>query len=245
MARDAPLDEVEAGNDDPQGWYFNLPGGAWERQEEKNRTLRQRVLGNLTEDEAKARSDPFGKKPAEPEKKEGGRGFFGRRKKEDDSNQRTSAGGTWVLNRGNQPDEPDGSVDFAPRSAEIDADDDADDWSTEPPLKLTPFPRAESRNEPSWGEPDAGWDLSAPAQQGQEEDEPAAPIAFARAAEPAEADAEAPEEAGDGTQDFLASMRSWAHEQQEEPDTVPRPHLRGGRGGGKPGRMNRTQTSHR
>ena len=31
--------------------------------------------------------------------------------------------------------------------AEIDADDDADDWSTEPPLKLTPFPRAESRND--------------------------------------------------------------------------------------------------
>jgi signal peptidase I len=212
-----PLDEVEAGNDDPQGWYFDLPGGAWERQEEKNRTLRQRVLGNLSEDEAKARSDPFGKKPAEPEKKEGGRGFFGRRKKEDDSNQRTSAGGTWVLNRGNQPDEAPEPVDFAARNAQADADDDADDWSTEPPLKLTPFPRAESRSESTWGEPDAGWNLSAPTQQGPGVDEPEAPITFARA----EVDADGQDEADAGTQDFLASMRSWAHEQQEEPAEEP------------------------
>jgi signal peptidase I len=214
-----PLDEVEAGNDDPQGWYFDLPGGAWERQEEKNRTLRQRVLGNLSEDEAKARSDPFGKKPAEPEKKEGGRGFFGRRKKEDDSNQRTSAGGTWVLNRGNQPDEAPEPVDFAARNAQADADDDADDWSTEPPLKLTPFPRAESRSESTWGEPDAGWNLSAPTQQGPGVDEPETPIAFARA----EVDADGQDEADAGTQDFLASMRSWAHEQHEEPADEPAP----------------------
>jgi hypothetical protein len=57
-----PLDEEEAGSEDPQGWYFDLPGGAWERQEEKNRSLRERVLGNIEEDAEKTKGDPFAKK---------------------------------------------------------------------------------------------------------------------------------------------------------------------------------------
>ncbi|MEO8540441.1 MAG: hypothetical protein ABI577_11930, partial [bacterium] len=100
-----PLDETEAGNEDPQGWYFDLPGGAWERQEEKNRTLRQRVLGNITEDEARSKSDPFGGRPPEPDKK-GGRGFFGRRKKDEEETPRTSVGGTWILDSGRSETPP-------------------------------------------------------------------------------------------------------------------------------------------
>lgn len=148
-----PLDETEAGSEDPQGWYFDLPGGAWERQEEKNRTLRQRVLGNITEDEARAKSDPFGGRAPEPEKK-AGRGFFGRRKKDDDDGTpRTSAGGTWVLDSGR-----------AEASERLEmpeqADPDEEDWTTEPPLKLAAFQRAERKERPEWGQPDGGWDLS-------------------------------------------------------------------------------------
>ena len=43
--------EGEAPRDEPQeesdGWFFDLPGGAWERQEAKNRELRRRILQNI------------------------------------------------------------------------------------------------------------------------------------------------------------------------------------------------------
>ncbi len=221
-----PLDEIEAGNEDPQGWYFDLPGGAWERQEEKNRTLRQRVLGNLSEDEARAKSEPFGRKPADPEEKKSGRGLFGRRKKDDgNANERTSPGGTWVLNRPGQPSGGDETRSEPPRTAF--EDDDADDWSTEPSLKLTPFPRTQSRAEDTWGEPDAGWDLSAPGEP--QESEPAGEPLFQEFGPAAGLDVEASPTPGEwptadsGTEDFLASMRSWAQEQQDEgtPEDVP------------------------
>ncbi|MFN0148858.1 MAG: hypothetical protein ACKVT1_20330, partial [Dehalococcoidia bacterium] len=48
-------------------WYFDLPKGAWERQEEKNRSLRESVRGNIKRqddvDNAAAKRDPFRKKP--------------------------------------------------------------------------------------------------------------------------------------------------------------------------------------
>ncbi|HNM77822.1 MAG TPA: hypothetical protein PKI89_05635, partial [Tepidiformaceae bacterium] len=192
-----PLDEIEAGNEDPQGWYFDLPGGAWERQEEKNRTLRQRVLGNLSEDDAKARTAPFGRKPQEPEpeQKKGGRGFFGRRKKDDDPGERTSAGGTWVLNRSAQPQDDDDPASGEPQFAT--PDDDADDWSTEPPLKLSPFPRSASAAASSWGESDAGFDLAPQRTEATDE-------AFTVAEEAAAIEEDS------GTEGFLASMRAWS-----------------------------------
>ena len=44
------LDEAfEPEHDDSQDWYFDLPDGAWERQEEKNRSLRARLLQGQAE----------------------------------------------------------------------------------------------------------------------------------------------------------------------------------------------------
>src|SRR3990170_912570 len=100
-----PLDDETAGGEDPQGWYFDLPGGAWERQEEKNRTLRQRVLGHLSEDAEKAKSDPFARRTPEPEAPaKGGLFGFGRKKKQPEP-PRESAGGTWTLSGSQMPEE--------------------------------------------------------------------------------------------------------------------------------------------
>ena len=62
-----PLDESEAEASDPQGWYFDLPGGAWERQEQKNRELRQRVAGNLEADREARKNDPWILQKPEPQ----------------------------------------------------------------------------------------------------------------------------------------------------------------------------------
>ncbi len=47
-----------------EGWYFDLPNGAWERQEEKNRELRERIRGNITQSAA---HEPFRGRRARPE----------------------------------------------------------------------------------------------------------------------------------------------------------------------------------
>ncbi len=55
--------DTAEGADEAEAWYFDLPQGAWERQEQKNRTLRQTVKQNIShqeeEAEAAARRDPF------------------------------------------------------------------------------------------------------------------------------------------------------------------------------------------
>ncbi|MGE0601365.1 MAG: signal peptidase I [Dehalococcoidia bacterium] len=190
-----PLDEIEAGEEDPQGWYFDLPGGAWERQEEKNRTLRERVLGNFQEDAEHAKGDPFGKKfelkpeseskfelrKPEPEAKKG-RGLFGFGKKKQEETPAT---------RDERQHAFEASFDEEPER-------DDDDWSTEPPLKLSPFPRAERRdNEPTWGESDGGWDLRS--------------LDKAEAEQAEEATAELEDDVAEEPEgDLLAGMRSWA-----------------------------------
>ncbi|MBK6560572.1 hypothetical protein [Candidatus Amarobacter glycogenicus] len=191
-----PLDEAESGQDDPQGWYFDLPGGAWERQEEKNRTLRQRVLGNIQEDAEKAKGDPFGKKfelkpqpeaafelkRPEPEAKKG-RGLFGFAKKQKQSDGAAEIPATRRYDS----------------ASPVEHDED-EEWSTEPSLKLSPFPRAESHGtEASWGEPDGGWNLASPAT-------------------PAGDDAhEAPLETAE--EDFATTMRPWAHQADHEDES--------------------------
>lgn len=65
------LSPEEADGDDPWhegGWYFDLPAGAWERQEAKNRMLRENIRANVRRDASlkaqEARRDPFhGKDP--------------------------------------------------------------------------------------------------------------------------------------------------------------------------------------
>ncbi|MCA9829542.1 MAG: hypothetical protein R3B97_17305 [Dehalococcoidia bacterium] len=56
----------ETDGDDPwheEGWYFDLPVGAWERQEAKNRVLRDNIRANVNRETSlramEARRDPF------------------------------------------------------------------------------------------------------------------------------------------------------------------------------------------
>ncbi len=72
--------------EDSERWYFDLPSGAWERQEAKNRELRKRVRGKFEDVEAEPPvSDPFAtsssseRKPAEGKRRWGLR----RRKNQD------------------------------------------------------------------------------------------------------------------------------------------------------------------
>ncbi len=71
------LDEAfEDDHDATQDWYFDLPSGAWERQEEKNRQLRANLLGHTTKD-TDTPKDPFTGQPVK------GGGFLGRGRKKD------------------------------------------------------------------------------------------------------------------------------------------------------------------
>ncbi len=187
-----PLDEEAADGEDPQGWYFDLPGGAWERQEEKNRTLRQRVLGNLSDDAEKAKNDPFARKLPEVDAPAKG-GLFGLgRKKNPADAQRESAGGTWALSRTNEPDEDQPETDNA---------DEADEWSTEIPLRLAPATdltlrrHTEAEQGEPWAAADAGWSIGA------------------------EAGDAAAELTSEEDQDFRKRIQFWARGTRSEPAT--------------------------
>lgn len=70
------------------GWYFDLPSGAWERQEQKNRELRESVRQNIDDGpEHVLPPDPFRGRQ---------RGRFGRHR-EDEPGLREFAGGKWTL----------------------------------------------------------------------------------------------------------------------------------------------------
>jgi signal peptidase I len=115
-------EDPNPGGDDG-GWFFDLPEGAWQRQEEKNRGLRRSVRSNL---EAHRRDRRL-VRPADadllppPEK----RRFFGRKRKSA-VEAWESPGGTFQLRK-----ETGGGRDRSP-------DDDSDDWSTEGEL----FPKS-------------------------------------------------------------------------------------------------------
>ncbi len=56
------LDEVfESPPDETQDWYFDLPQGAWERQEEKNRNLRQTLLNKQAQQQPQRKQEPEAK----------------------------------------------------------------------------------------------------------------------------------------------------------------------------------------
>ncbi|MEO9255254.1 MAG: hypothetical protein ABI305_06935, partial [Tepidiformaceae bacterium] len=133
---DRPDDEVSAPDaESPESWYFDLPSGAWERQEEKNRELRRRVQSNI--DEEPERIDPFVRKQ-DPEKTKGGRFGFGRKKNSTEEAPHETAGGTFRLQRG-------GAASFGTLPPQT---DDADDWSTEPDVPIALPHRAHAPNEP-------------------------------------------------------------------------------------------------
>ncbi|PFG73940.1 hypothetical protein [Tepidiforma thermophila] len=138
-----PLDELASGEQDPQGWYFDLPSDAWKRQEEKNRLLRERLRQGSAEPAEPERGDPFVLRRPEPEPPKK-RGLFrlGRKKRENEAER--PAG---------RREEP-----RAGRPGWLTADDgDADEWSTErvpfdapaeeAALRLRPRMRAEEAGE--------------------------------------------------------------------------------------------------
>lgn len=73
--------------EDSERWYFDLPSGAWERQEAKNRELRKRVRGKFEDVEAEPPvSDPFApSSSSEPKPAEGKRRWGLRRGKNQDA----------------------------------------------------------------------------------------------------------------------------------------------------------------
>ena len=121
-----PDEADEQPTEEAERWYFNLPGGAWERQEEKNRELRQRVHDNL--DTPTPRADPF----SAPNKEK--RGFFGRGKQQEEPEEHSTAGGTFRLAKGG-PNAPE------PRAEDV---EDDGDWSTEPVVPLRRRPQDEA-----------------------------------------------------------------------------------------------------
>jgi len=145
---------------DDAGWFFDLPGGAWERQEEKNRELRRRIVENIS-----------GQPNEQPdEEKQPRRGLFGRSRKGDDSAaSRETAGGTFRLGRGDDPaeatGEPQPPSDAPPilplhHSQAADQPDSDDDWSTEPSdFRVTPFPSSRrSETGEAAGDTTSRWD---------------------------------------------------------------------------------------
>ncbi|MBI2767230.1 MAG: signal peptidase I [Chloroflexi bacterium] len=93
MDHDGGRGEEASESEPADGWYFDLPNGAWERQEAKNQELRQSVRRNIADDQSddETRQDPF------KAKKSGLFGLGG--KKEEDGPRRESAGGTWAFGR--------------------------------------------------------------------------------------------------------------------------------------------------
>ncbi|MCL4230707.1 MAG: signal peptidase I [Dehalococcoidia bacterium] len=125
--------EQEAAEDG--GWYFDLPGGAWERQQEKNNELRRRIIENV---EGHGRNLPL-----DDERRK--RGIFGSgRKKQDGDSPAETRGGTYRFGRGDDegagidgpleetPPAPGAPPPLRLRRHEASQAPDIDEWSTEP-----------------------------------------------------------------------------------------------------------------
>ncbi|MCC7364239.1 MAG: signal peptidase I [Dehalococcoidia bacterium] len=162
------------------GWYFDLPNGAWERQEAKNRQLRQSVRDNIDESVEAAPPDPFKGKS---------RGLFGRQRKDEEEagGGRSIAGGKWTLNR-NQ-----GSID----------DSAAPDSGAAPRAEAPPPPPAGDDLFASFRKRDD--EPAGPA--GEYSTEPLIPRRRQLDDQPAGWQAPAGD---DGETDSLSMMRSWA-----------------------------------
>ena len=142
---DAQMDALTEGlsdwsGDEDTAWYFDLPDGAWARQEQKNRELRENVRQNIrTQNETEttlAKKDPFRGKPGGGE-----------------------AAGDWTLTPGSgaAPESGPGGPDEAPAPAPS--------WSP-PPLR----PRSRAKDEGAaegfgWARTGGGFDRAAAADE--------------------------------------------------------------------------------
>ncbi len=132
----------EPGQDgeNPDGWYFDLPSGAWERQEQKNRELRQRLINNI---EDKAERESYGRPPGSPEPPKKG-GLFGLGRRKEEPRTRETSSGTFRLARGGDADLP-----------QVPPREDEDEWSSESlaPIDLTLRRQSKEPHEPPAAEP--------------------------------------------------------------------------------------------
>lgn len=121
---DRSLENFFDGESEDSGWYFDLPQGAWERQQQKSRELRQSVR-------SKADDIPEIDRPEQEKGARKGLLSFGRKpEQEDEEGARLIAGGKWMLNR-----DPDALKELRPLGdSEQDADDD--EWTPDLPLAL-------------------------------------------------------------------------------------------------------------
>lgn len=71
--RDEPFEEHSEEQEQDQGWYFDLPSGAWERTRQVHRHLREQLLEGKPGEEKQPERDPFTGLPIEQPK-----GLFGR-----------------------------------------------------------------------------------------------------------------------------------------------------------------------
>ena len=125
IPEDRGLEEDFDGESEESGWYFDLPQGAWERQQEKSRELREGVRSNADHD--------FGLDQPNPERA-GRKGLLGfnRKSEEDDSGStRLIAGGKWMLNR-----DPEALKELRPQGETGSDTDGAWTPPTTPPLAL-------------------------------------------------------------------------------------------------------------
>ncbi len=134
--QDPAAPEGQRDPESPGSWFFDPPGGAWQRQEAKNRELRDRVSENI--EDSRRRRDVFRAPDADLIDQPERRGLFGKRRKK-----RDSEGGGWSS--------PGGT--FALRK-------DAADQPARPPGEATPPPlkRWKPGEEPEHGWPAQDWE---------------------------------------------------------------------------------------
>ncbi len=195
---------------DNGGWYFDLPGGAWERQQEKNNELRRRIIENV---EGRARDLPV-------ESDQPRRGLFGMGRKKDSDSPAEAPGGAYRFARGDEagarpidpreerPPEPGTPPPLRIRRHDAERAPEYDEWSTEP-SSISPSETATP------GGPISRWDeLFGASETDRAEPEPAAGGGPRGSRED-----EAPGEPTEGG--FLEGMRSWARgtppEDRDEP----------------------------
>ena len=174
-------------------WYFDLPNGAWERQEEKNRALRESVRGNIQRqaaaDTVAAQRDPFRKKP----------GAFSFR---DDANWQPEAGSSWQVHPGASHPDEDTPV-FGRTRAEKPHESTTPRAAKDAPAPpAMPLAFRHSWPEPAAGDPAPGGD------NGASWDSPGG---------------DAPDAALDGDVHLVDAMRSWAarsHPAPSDPHTA-------------------------
>lgn len=232
MEEDNRPEDNPGGEDADAGWYFDLPNGAWERQEAKNRELRESVRRNINTDPPK---DVFGGVKKDQDDDADPMSAWGALQELDAPTRKTS----WSF----QADQPPADDELPGSTARPAADSD---YSTEPenasstPFKLRPRDASEDDDAPRLRPPAGlfgfGGSDDAADEPAEEipplrtfssralEQEPLEPTPFVRSDGREHAEGERPksrwddlfgEKASEGAS-MLEGMRNWAHQSESD-----------------------------